>query len=141
MKIFASFVVAILCNSSLANENEECDCEILQLHFIEDHKKLMYCCNYCGYASNTTNIIRRHVSHVHEGVKEHVCQICSLEFIHKKSLIAHIARVHNPDYANVDEIEEDIDLDTEIEIPKIDFDTAIVEEMRRESQLLEKKAR
>ena len=39
------------------------------------------------------------------------------------------------------EIEEDIDLDIEIEIPKIDFDTAIVEEMRRESQLLEKKAR
>ena len=39
------------------------------------------------------------------------------------------------------EIEEDIDLDTEIEIPKIDFDTASVEEMRRASQLLEKKAR
>ena len=39
------------------------------------------------------------------------------------------------------EIEEDIDLDTEIEIPKIDFDTAIVEEMRRASQLLDKKAR
>ena len=39
------------------------------------------------------------------------------------------------------EIEEDIDLDTEIEILKIDFDTAIVEEMRRASQILEKKAR
>ena len=39
------------------------------------------------------------------------------------------------------EIEEDIDLDTTIEIPKIYFDTAIVEEMRREGQLLEKKAR
>ena len=39
------------------------------------------------------------------------------------------------------ESEEDIDLDTEIEIPEIDFDTATVEEMRRASQLLEKKAR
>ena len=39
------------------------------------------------------------------------------------------------------EIEEDIDLETEIEIPKIDFDTTTVEEMRRESKLLEKKAR
>ena len=38
-------------------------------------------------------------------------------------------------------IEEDIDLDTKIEIPKIDFDTTIVEEMRLASQLLEKKAR
>ena len=38
-------------------------------------------------------------------------------------------------------IEEDIDLDIQIEIPKIDFDTATVEEMRLASQLLEKKAR
>ena len=39
------------------------------------------------------------------------------------------------------EIEEDIDLDTEIEIPKIDFDIATIEEVRFISQLLEKKAR
>ena len=39
------------------------------------------------------------------------------------------------------EIEEGIDLDSEIEIPKLDFDTATVEEMRLASQLLEKKAR
>ena len=39
------------------------------------------------------------------------------------------------------EIEEDIDLDTKIEIPKIDFDTATIEEMRLASQLLEKKER
>lgn len=38
-------------------------------------------------------------------------------------------------------IEEDIDLDIEIEIPKIDYDTTIVEEMRLASQMLEKKAR
>ena len=38
-------------------------------------------------------------------------------------------------------MEEDIDLDTEIEIPKIDFNTTIVEEMRLISQLLEKKAK
>ena len=38
-------------------------------------------------------------------------------------------------------IEEDIDLDTEIVIPKIDFDTATIEEMRLASQLIEKKAR
>ena len=39
------------------------------------------------------------------------------------------------------EIEEDIDLDTEIEIPKIDLITDTIEEMRLTSQLLEKKAR
>ena len=39
------------------------------------------------------------------------------------------------------EIEEDIYLDTEIEILKIDFNTATIEEMRMISQLLEKKAR
>ena len=39
------------------------------------------------------------------------------------------------------EIEEDIHLDIEIEISNIDFDTTTIEEMRRESQLLEKKAR
>ena len=39
------------------------------------------------------------------------------------------------------EIEEDIDLDIGIEIPKIDYDTAIVDEMRLTSHLLEKKAR
>ena len=39
------------------------------------------------------------------------------------------------------EFEEDIDLDTEIEIPKIDFDIATIEEVRFISQLLEKKAR
>ena len=39
------------------------------------------------------------------------------------------------------EIEEDIDLDMEIEIPKIDFNTATIEEMMMISQLLEKKAR
>ena len=39
------------------------------------------------------------------------------------------------------EIKEDIDLDTEIEIPKIDFNTTTIEEMRMISQLLEKKAR
>lgn len=38
------------------------------------------------------------------------------------------------------EIEEDIDLDTEIVIPKIDFDTATIEEMRLASQLIEMKA-
>ena len=38
-------------------------------------------------------------------------------------------------------MEEDIDLDIEIEIPKIDFNTATVEEMRLISQLLEKKAK
>ena len=36
---------------------------------------------------------------------------------------------------------KEIDLDTEIEIPKIDFDIATIEEMRLASQLLEKKAR
>ena len=41
-KAFVSFLVAILCNSALANENEECDCEILQLHFIEDPIKINY---------------------------------------------------------------------------------------------------
>ena len=39
------------------------------------------------------------------------------------------------------EIEEDIDLDIETEIPKIDFNIATIEEMRLISQLLEKKAR
>ena len=39
------------------------------------------------------------------------------------------------------EIEEDIDLDTKIEIPKIDFNTTTIEEMMMISQLLEKKAR
>ena len=39
------------------------------------------------------------------------------------------------------EIEEDIDLDTEKKIPKIDFDTTTIEEMRLASQLLEKKAK
>ena len=39
------------------------------------------------------------------------------------------------------EIEEDIDLDTEIEIPKIDFNIATIEEIRMISQLLENKAR
>ena len=39
------------------------------------------------------------------------------------------------------EIEEDLDLDKEIEIPKLDFDKATAEEMRLVSQLLEKKAK
>ena len=39
------------------------------------------------------------------------------------------------------EIKEDIDLDTEIEIPKIDYNTATIEEMMMISQLLEKKAK
>ena len=39
------------------------------------------------------------------------------------------------------DIEEDINLDIEIEIPKIDFNTTTIEEMRLVSQLLEKKAR
>ena len=39
------------------------------------------------------------------------------------------------------EVEEDIDLDTEIEIPKIDFNTTTIEEMMMMSQLLEKKAK
>ena len=39
------------------------------------------------------------------------------------------------------EIEEDIDLDNEIEIPKLDFEIATIDEMRLVSQLLEKKAR
>ena len=39
------------------------------------------------------------------------------------------------------EIEEDIDLDTEIEIPKIDFNTTTIEEMMMIIQLLEKKAK
>ena len=38
-------------------------------------------------------------------------------------------------------MEEDIDLDTNIEIPKIDFNTTTIEEMRLISQLLEKKAK
>ena len=38
-------------------------------------------------------------------------------------------------------IDEDIDLDKEIVIPKIDLDTTIVDEMRLLSKLLEKKAR
>lgn len=42
---------------------------------------------------------------------------------------------------NRKEIEEDIDLDKEIEIPKLYFHNATVEEMRLVSQLLEKKAR
>ena len=39
------------------------------------------------------------------------------------------------------EITEDIDLDTEIDIPKIDFNSATIEEMMQISQLLEKKAK
>ena len=39
------------------------------------------------------------------------------------------------------DIKEDIDLDTEINIPKIDFNSATIEEMMQISQLLEKKAK
>jgi hypothetical protein len=38
-------------------------------------------------------------------------------------------------------IDENIDLDKDIIIPKIDLDTAIVDEMRLVSQLLEQKAK
>ena len=38
------------------------------------------------------------------------------------------------------EIPEDIDLDTKIIIPKIDYENATIEEMRYASQLIEMKA-
>ena len=78
---------------------KECDTKwvshlSLELHYIEEHKKIMFCCDSCDYIIYQAAILRRHKKAVHEGKRDHVCHMCGESFTKKFMLQDHLALKH-----------------------------------------------
>ena len=66
----------------------------LELHYIESHKKIMFCCNTCGYTTYQPAILQRHQRNTHEGKRDHVCHVCGQAFTKKFLLTDHLSVAH-----------------------------------------------
>ena len=67
----------------------------LELHYIESHKKIMFCCDTCGYTTFQDSILQRHRRITHEGKRDYVCHICGKSFSKKFMLPDHMAIEHD----------------------------------------------
>ena len=79
---------------------KECDTDwvshlSLELHYTESHKKIMFCCDICGYTTYQDAILQRHKRITHEGKRDYVCHICGKSFSKKFMLPDHMAVEHN----------------------------------------------
>ena len=66
----------------------------LELHMVEIHKKVMYCCDLCGYVTHLATILKKHKKIVHEGKRDHVCHICGTSLEQSWKLKEHLAKNH-----------------------------------------------
>jgi len=67
----------------------------LELHYVEEHKKVIFCCDICGYERTALHNIKRHKRWKHEGKKDHVCHICGNSFTQPNKLKQHLAAKHD----------------------------------------------
>ena len=51
-------------------------------------------CHLCPYEAHTNKDVQKHVSHVHDKVKAHVCNECGNAFSRKENLKVHVKMVH-----------------------------------------------
>ena len=77
------------CNLSLVSHLS------LELHFIEEHNVLMFCCQVCGLAFKQKTDIKSHVERIHEKLFKHLCHKCDKSFYYRKQLTRHLAIWHN----------------------------------------------
>ena len=66
----------------------------LELHMAEIHKKVMFCCDLCGYVTNEATILKKHKKIVHEGKRDHVCHICGTSLEQSWKLKQHLFKNH-----------------------------------------------
>ena len=101
------FKVAIDLNSHLQFEHK-CDkdfkCKLcdttwvshlsLELHYMDTHGRVQYCCHICGYATFQPSPLRKHIAHVHENQKNYFCDLCGKAFQQAQDFTAHLAKKH-----------------------------------------------
>ena len=66
----------------------------LELHYVEEHKKVRFVCDICGYSIYQASILRRHKKEIHDGEKSHICHICGQSHGRKAYLADHLAKYH-----------------------------------------------
>ena len=67
----------------------------LELHYVEVHQKIMYCCDTCGHAFVEPAQVKRHKKLVHEKSFDNVCHICGKAFGMPCILKEHLAIFHD----------------------------------------------
>ena len=67
----------------------------LELHYVEVHKKIMYCCDTCGQAFVQSAQVKRHKKLVHDKSFDNVCHICGKTFSVPCILKEHLAVKHD----------------------------------------------
>ena len=85
------------------NKKFECkDCDkkwvshlSLELHYVVSHKKIMFCCDTCGFAFVELTQLNRHKKRVHDQNPGHVCHICGKAFYIPWMLNHHLAVEHD----------------------------------------------
>jgi general transcription factor IIIA len=66
----------------------------LETHEIPLTDRLRYSCTHCDKKFTKSYSLKRHLSFVHQGIREYKCKVCLAEFAHNKTLNAHTAREH-----------------------------------------------
>ena len=66
----------------------------LELHYVEVHKMMMFCCDTCDYTINEAAILKRHKKAVHEGKRDHICHICGFSSNKNWKVQEHLAKNH-----------------------------------------------
>ena len=77
------------CNSSWVSHLS------LELHLIEEHNVLKFCCQVCGLAFKQKSDIKPHFERIHEKLSKHLCHKCDKSFYHRKELSRHLFIWHN----------------------------------------------
>ena len=67
----------------------------LELHYVVSHKKIMFCCDTCGFAFVELTQLNRHKKRVHDQNPGHVCHICGKAFYIAWMLNHHLAVEHD----------------------------------------------
>ena len=67
---------------------------MLKKHIKLNHGDTIFFCPSCDYSSKYNESVSAHEKSVHEGIKNHKCEICDKEFSNKKYLNTHKNAVH-----------------------------------------------
>ena len=82
--------ILIECPSNIESEiSENVSDEIDPFECVKNHK-----CETCGKVFSLKGNLKKHLKHVHKGIKAYKCYICSRTFSQKGNLKIHISSVH-----------------------------------------------
>ena len=82
-------------NPTFGDNNEKSTTTIkLEKNDDDENRSEIFSCPSCDKSYTRSQILRRHIKNVHEGIKEYSCQSCEKSYTQSHNLKTHIQKVH-----------------------------------------------